>query len=297
MDMYLVMDIGGTFVKYALMDAEATIMNKGKIPTVKENLTVFLDSLEEIFHRFKNVDGLALSCPGLIDVEKGIIYHGGALPFLHECHIVEEMAKRCEGVKVAVENDGKCAGLAEASIGAAKDVQDAIIIAFGTGVGGAVIKNKKVHRGNRLIAGEFSFIATAYNRKELSRDVWGKHGSAIHLSKDLDKIKGQPKGTYTGEDVFSMAESGDEDATNILEDFYFDIANQINNLQYIYDPDIFCIGGGISEQPALLEGVNRYIDKLQDISFQMVKPRVVKCQFQNDSNLIGALFNYLQIYT
>lgn len=295
--MYLVLDIGGTFVKYALMDAEAKIMDKGKIPTVTKNVTAFLDSLEEIFYRFKNVDGLALSCPGLIDVEKGIIYHGGALTFLHECPIVEEMSKRCGGVKVAVENDGKCAGLAEASIGAAKDVQDAIIIVFGTGVGGAIIKDKRVHRGNRLVAGELSFIATSYNRKELCRDMWGKQGSAIHLSKELDRIKGQPKGTFSGEDVFSMAASGDKDATNILEDFYFDIANQINNLQYIYDPDLFCLGGGISEQPALLDGVNRYIDKLQEISYQMVKPKVVKCQFQNDSNLIGALFNYLQIYT
>jgi predicted NBD/HSP70 family sugar kinase len=295
--MYLVLDIGGTFVKYALMDADAKIMDKGKVPTVTKNVTAFLDSLEEIFYRFKNVDGLALSCPGLIDVEKGIIYHGGALTFLHECPIVEEMSKRCGGVKVAVENDGKCAGLAEVSIGAAKDVQDAIIIVFGTGVGGAIIKDKRVHRGNRLVAGELSFIATSYNRKELSRDMWGKQGSAIHLSKELDRIKGQPKGTFSGEDVFSMAASGDEDATNILEDFYFDIANQINNLQYIYDPDLFCLGGGISEQPALLDGVNRYIDKLQDISYQMVKPKVVKCQFQNDSNLIGALFNYLQIYT
>ena len=297
MEMYLVLDIGGTFVKYALMDAEANIMEKGKVPTITDNLTAFLDSLEEIFYRFKNIDGLALSCPGLIDVDKGIVYHGGALTFLHECNIVEEMSKRCKDVKVAVENDGKCAGLAEVNIGAAKDVQDAIIIAFGTGVGGAIIKNKKVHRGNRLIAGEFSFITTSYHRKDLSRDMWGKEGSAIHLSKDLDKVKGKPKGTYSGEDVFSMAASGDEDAIDILEDFYFDIANQIHNLQYIYDPDLFCLGGGISEQPALLEGVNRYIDKIQDISYQMVKPKVVKCQFQNDSNLIGALFNYLQIYT
>ncbi|MFV0395589.1 MAG: ROK family protein [Coprobacillaceae bacterium] len=294
--MYLVFDIGGTFVKYAMMDKEANVHEKGKIPTIKKGLAPFLDSLEEIYYQFKDVDGIALSCPGLIDVDEGVIYHGGALKFLHECHIVKELSKRCQNVQVSVENDGKCAGLAESSIGAAKDYQDAIIMAFGTGVGGAIIKDKKVHRGTRLIAGELSFITTAYNRKDLSRNTWGERGNAIHLALDLDKAKGKEKGTYSGEDVFAMAEAGDEDATNILEDFYYDVANQINNMQYIYDPDIFCIGGGISEQPALLEGINRYVDKLQEISFQMVKPKVVKCQFQNDSNLIGALFNYLQMY-
>lgn len=294
--MYLVLDIGGTFVKYALMNKKAEVLDKGKVPTVKKGLSMFLDSLEEIVNRFRDIEGIALSCPGLIDVEKGIIYHGGALAFLHECKIVDELSKRCNNIKVSVENDGKCAGLAEASIGAAKEVQDAIVIAFGTGVGGAIIKDKKVHRGNRLIAGEFSFITTTYNRSALSRDSWGESGNAIHLATDLEKVKGKEKGTYNGEDVFALAATGDEDANTILEDFYYDVANQINNLQYIYDPDIFCIGGGISEQPALLEGINRYIDILQEISFQMVKPKVVKCQFQNDSNLIGALFNYLQIY-
>jgi predicted NBD/HSP70 family sugar kinase len=294
--MYLVFDVGGTFVKYALMDKQANISKKGKIPSVKKDVSDFLDSLEEIFYHFKDVEGIALSCPGLIDVENGIIYHGGALRFLHECNIVEELSKRCLGVPVAVENDGKCAGLAESSIGAAKDAQDAIIIAFGTGVGGAIIKDKKVHRGNRLLAGELSSITTAYRREDLSRNTWGKTGNAIHLALDLEKAKGVPKGTYGGEDVFAMAEAGDEDANNILEDFYFDVANQINNMQYIYDPDIFCVGGGISEQPALLEGINKYIDIIQEISFQMTRPNVVKCQFQNDSNLVGALFNYLQIH-
>lgn len=294
--MYLVFDIGGTFVKYAIMDKDAIIKEKGKIPSEKKDLTLFLDSLEEIYHKYEYVEGIAISCPGLIDVEKGMVYYGGALRYLHECNIVKEISKRCDNKPAAAENDGKCAGLAESSIGAAKDVQDAIIIAFGTGVGGAIIKDKKVHRGNRLVAGELSAITTSYRREDLYRNEWGKRGNAIHLAKDLEKIKGKPKGTYSGEDVFAMAEAGDEDATNILEDFYYDVANQISNMQYIYDPDIFCIGGGISEQPALLEGINRYIDMIQEISVQMAKPKVVKCKFQNDSNLIGALFNYLQIH-
>lgn len=293
--MYLVLDIGGTFIKYAIMDSKANIYHKNKMPTIKTSLTDFEDAIVGLYQKYEDIEGIAISCPGQIDVEKGLIYHGGALPFLH-LYTASQLSKRCHDIPVAIENDGKCAGLAEASIGAAKEYQDAVVMVFGTGIGGAIIKNKVVHHGRRLQAGEFSFLTTNYMREPKYRNQWGATGNAIHLTRDLAKVKGEKENTYTGEDVFSMAENGDYDAINILEDFYYDVANQIYNMHYILDPDIFCIGGGISEQPALLNGIRRYIDEIYDSTFQLSKPNVVKCKFNNDSNLIGALFNFLQIY-
>lgn len=295
--MYLVFDIGGTFIKYAIMDRSATIHEKGKVPTPYNGVDAFLDLLESIYHQHQEVDGIALSCPGQIDVVKGIVYSGGNLRYLHLCHLKDELQKRCDNKKVAIENDGKCAGLAEVAIGAAKDVNDAIVVVFGTGIGGAIIKDKKVHHGSRLMAGELSFVMVNEDRKSLKQDMWAKDGSAIALSKLLEIKKGKEKGTYTGEDVFNMAlDQKDEDAIEILEDFYYKTAVYLYNLQYIMDPDIICIGGGISEQASVLEGIQRYIDLIYENSFQLLKPKVVKCKFHNDSNLIGALFHFLQIY-
>lgn len=55
-----------------------------------------------------------------------------------------------------MENDAKCAGLAEAWIGSAQAYDDAIIVVLGTGIGGAIIKNKQIHHGAHLFAGEIS---------------------------------------------------------------------------------------------------------------------------------------------
>lgn len=296
--MYLVFDIGGTFLKYAIMDKDGNIISKDKTPSKKEGINEFLDQLQSIYEENKEVEGIALSVPGQVDIQKGIIYNGGALTFLHECHINDELSKRCDNKPVAVENDGKCAGLAESAIGAAKDVNDAVVLVFGTGVGGAIIKDKHVHHGSRMIAGELSFLMTDACTSPDHIRMWAQNGgSAVGLSMKLDHLKGQPKGTYNGEKLFELASQGDKEANEVLEEFYFGVAKKIYDLQYIMDPDVFCIGGGISEQPAVVEGINHYVDLINENSFQITKPKVVRCKYNNDSNLIGALFNFLQLHS
>lgn len=295
--MYLVFDIGGTFVKFAKITSAGEIVFKDKIPTNnKEGLDVFLDTLVDVYEQYKeDIQGIAVSTPGAVDVEKGIIYNGGNLPFLHESHFRDLLSARCDHLPVAVENDGKCAGLAEAWIGAAKDVQDAIVLAFGTGIAGAVIKNKRIHRGNRLIAGEVSFLINEMDRHQ-KPVIWAHQNSALLLGQNLSLAKGQPKDTYNGEEFFAFVEEKDPDALDILADFCYKIAVQTYNLTLIFDPDIICIGGGISEQPALIEEIRKQIDVIWEMVPHIGKPKIAKCAFNNDSNLLGALYNFLQIY-
>lgn len=297
--MYLVFDIGGTFVKYGLITLKGEIVHKNKIPTQnKEGIEIFIDSLVEVYHEMKKeykIEGIAISTPGAVDVEKGIVYNGGSLPFLHEQCLRDLISSKCDGLNVAVENDGKCAGLAEAWIGSAADVKDAVVVAFGTGIAGAVIKDKKVHRGNRLIAGEVSFLMTDFDRRHQPK-MWALEHSAISLGRKLSLAKGKPEDTYTGEMFFEALENGDHDADEILKDFAYATACQLYNFQLFFDPDVICIGGGISEQPRLLEEIHHQIDVIWDQIYHIGKPNVVKCKFNNDSNLLGALYNYMQLY-
>lgn len=65
----------------------------------------------------------------------------------------------------------------------------------------------------------------------------------------------------------------------------------------IYDPEKIAIGGGISKQDILFEYIQKNIDKLaKTLPYVMVKPKVVRCKFNNDSNLIGALYVYITKY-
>ena len=81
--------------------------------------------------------------------------------------IKEVLSKRCDGINVSVENDGKSAALSEVWLGNAKNVNDAVVYVFGSGIGGAIVKDRKIHRGNRLIAGEVSNLITHYTKEDL----------------------------------------------------------------------------------------------------------------------------------
>lgn len=295
--MYLVFDIGGTFVKYAKINKEGEILYKNKIPTNnKDGLDVFVETLVAVYNECKEgIEGIAVSTPGAVDVENGIIYNGGNLPFLHESHFRDLLSEKCDHLPVAVENDGKCAGLAEAWIGAAKDVQDAIVLAFGTGIAGAIIKDKKIHRGNRLIAGEVSFLINEMDRKK-DPIIWAHQNSALNLGLLAAKAKGLEEQSIDGEKFFALANQNDPDCLEILADFCYAIAVQTYNLTLIFDPDIICIGGGISEQPLLLEEINHQIDVIWEKVPHIAKPKITKCAFNNDSNLLGALYNFMQVY-
>lgn len=294
--MYLVFDIGGTFVKFAKINLEGQIIYKSKIPTNKEGLEPFLDTLVAVYQENKDgIKGIAVSTPGAVDVSNGIIYNGGNLPFLHQSHFRDLLSNRCDHLPVAIENDGKCAGLAEAWIGAAKDVKDAVVLAFGTGIAGAVIKDKKIHRGNRLIAGEVSFLINEMDRNK-EPIIWAHQNSALGLGQAIEKVRGLEEGSVSGEKFFEMVNAGDLDCIEILKDFCYRIAVQAFNLTLIFDPDVICIGGGISEQPVLIEEIKRQIEVIWEKVPHIGKPNITKCAFNNDSNLLGALYNFMQVY-
>ena len=162
MSRYLVFDVGGTFVKYGLLDEQGTISEKGKFATHTQDKELFLGDVKNTYNKYKNqsLKGIAMSIPGLVDVKSGMLVRGGSLKCMQNICITKEVSDICDGLPVSVENDGKCAGLAEAWIGAAKAVPNCCVLAFGTAVAGAVIIDKKVLHGSNLIAGEASYLCT-----------------------------------------------------------------------------------------------------------------------------------------
>lgn len=109
----LVIDVGGTFIKYALMDMDCVIYDQGKVETPIDTKEHFLDAIESIYNQYKNeVDGMAFSLPGNINVDTGDIYTPGALLFNVNTNFFESIHSRID-INVSVENDGKCAALAE----------------------------------------------------------------------------------------------------------------------------------------------------------------------------------------
>ncbi|SEN87426.1 Sugar kinase of the NBD/HSP70 family, may contain an N-terminal HTH domain [Amphibacillus marinus] len=290
--MYLVFDIGGTFVKYTWMTGTGEQVNEGKFRTPYVSTEDLVDKMVAVFSQSsEDIVGIAISCPGTIDVNSGVVYHGGALKYLHEYNLVHMLEERC-GVKASIENDGKCAALAEKWQGSVKDYQHSVVLVFGTGVGGGIIINGKLHRGAHLEAGEQSYVMDDFNYDNNVARFVGTSCSAAKMVKAIATLKGLDETDGIG--VFEFIDQGDEEALTIFNRFCYNVASQILNLQYVIDPDVFALGGGISVQPAVLDGINKAIEQIKAVNtVHVANPKIVTCHFRSAANLYGALYHHL----
>lgn len=297
---YLVLDIGGSAIKYALVTQEIEFIEKGKISIPLDSIESFVEVVGNIYDKYKDeIEGMAVSMPGVLDSEKGYAYSGGSLSYNSEKEIVKILEERCP-IKITIENDGKCAALAEVWKGSIKNYKDGVVIVLGTGVGGGIIRDKRIYKGKNFFAGELSYIATNIDNTHNVENLWGFINGSKALIDAVAKVKNIPAEELDGYKVFEYANNKDEDILKALDDFTYRLAVQIFNLQCVLDPEIFAIGGGISDQDILIEYIQKNVDKyyesfknFTDFNFYIPKPKVVRCEFRNDANLIGALYNFI----
>ncbi len=127
MTQYLAFDVGGTNLKYALLNNSGEIIEKDKTSTPTDNINNFMAKIYEIADKYVGkFEGIAICAPGKVDVQKGIVYFGGALPFLDQTNFKELLENRYH-IPVGVENDGKAAGLAELWLGELKCIDLSLI--------------------------------------------------------------------------------------------------------------------------------------------------------------------------
>ncbi|MBC1357029.1 ROK family protein [Listeria booriae] len=286
----LAFDMGGTAVKYALMEKDGTVLDKGnfKTPNTLEKLTTELQNVKNTYanHTFT---GAAFSCPGAVDNESGVIGGASAIPYIHHFPIKAMLEDKLE-LPVTLENDANCAALAETWLGVAKSAQDILFIIVGTGIGGAVIKDGKIHAGAHLHGGEFGYMLMNDKLETLSDT-----GTAVNAASRIAKRKGLP--TLSGLEAFQLKENNDPIAVEEIQTMYQNLAKGIFNLQYVYDPEMIVIGGGVSEREDFLPSIQAELDKLlAEITIAKIAPKIVSCAFGNDANLIGAVANFNQVH-
>ncbi len=294
---YLAFDIGGTFTKYAIITEDCEIIEKNKRPTIMDTLDNFISSIAEIYEDMKirfEIEGIALSMPGLIDSKNGFMYTGGFVSCINNLNIVEVLESRCH-IPVTVENDAKCAALAELWNGALKDYKNAVVLVCGTGVGGAVIHNREVLCGDHFIAGEFSYTLTDYNGEYISKNCLAENTGIASLMSYVSEETDIPANELDGFKVFSMANKGDEKAIAGIRKYCRHLAVQIHNCRCMFDPECFAIGGGISVEPLFLQIIREELREMYKIfPWKVSPPHVVVCKFFNDANLLGAVYVHMK---
>lgn len=306
MKQYLLIDIGGTFIKYSLADEHAKKISGGKVPTPLTNMDDLLAVIKGFAAPLQGqFVGCAISMPGRIDTKHGIAHTGGVLSsFLWEQPFAAQMEELL-GVPVTIANDGKCAAAAEGWTGALAGVENGLVLVLGTGIGGGILLNGKVLMGAHAAAGEVSGLVTDVARMEpddfnLTRvekfaeaPLWAGLASATGLILEYARQKHLPEGSPmpNGEEIFAAYNAGEPEAQQALKLFARRVAVGILSLQNVLDVEKVAIGGGISAAEALLPAIQAELDWLFERCTVMptVKPELVRCRYGNDANLIGAL--------
>lgn len=294
---YLVFDIGGTDIKYAVMDENAEFIVKDKKPNRMRSRQDFMEMVEGILERHgEGVGGIAFSLPGKIDNEKGYAYTSGNLGFLDET-AVAEMLEGYFNIPVTIENDAKAAAWAEIWKGNLMLRSDAVVMVIGTAIGGAIVMDRKVRRGANHSAGEFSFIYSGNAGSEGNpKNFFGYQGGIYGFLQPVAKAKGIPVEEVDGYRVFEWILEQDPVTLEIFKGYQVALCAQICNLQVIYDPEVILIGGGISKQPVFMEMLKETLSSYhENLGIHMDKPNLDVCRFHNDANLIGALYNFLKL--
>lgn len=284
-------DIGGTSLKCAVCDTAGTMYHKEQIE-MKETLDELCQSMKdykEMMQQTYPIEGVAISSCGAVDCDTGIIHGCSAVPYIHGPDWFALMRDYLH-LPCSIENDANCAALSQLYFGKATHVNDMCFMVIGTGVGGAIVKNRKIHHGKHLYGGEFGMM--------LARNSQGKLVNislVASTSSMVRNISERQPGTWDGKRVFEEAERGNQDCLSIIQQFYDEVAFCVFNIQHTIDPELILFGGAISARFDFCDRVMEAYKRLvADVDIVTLTPTLMCCSYLQDANLLGALAHYLQ---
>lgn len=283
---FLGFDVGGSSVKFAVLDESGQFYDRGsfRTPETLEDFYTQLAIAKNKLSEHYTLAGIGFSLPGAINETTGIIGGSSALPYIHDFPILQVLEEQL-GLPAAMENDANCAALGEVWTGAGKDYQDVAFFVLGTGVGGALVHNKEIIHGAHLHGGEFGYLYVSERKNILSES-----GCSGALVRQLASDRQIPPGDLDGQKIYAMAKAGDKDAQCYIEDMYEYLARAIYDIQYIFDPEAFLLGGAISARADLIPNIEKHLDNiLRDAKVARIRPHILACQHGNDANLLGAV--------
>ncbi len=280
-----VFDIGGSRVKYGYHSDEG-LTDQGSFVTPETfmEMKTELNHVLNCFRQEYDLDGVAFSAPGAVDCRNGVISGLSAVPYIHNFPIQKEFEELFH-LPVSMENDANCAALAELHEGAAMDADNAIFMVIGSGIGGAVIIDRTLHRGRNLFGGEFGYMLID------GQNSLSSLGSPVKMAKRYATESGEK--SVEGSEVFRLADEGEALAVKHVDMLIDALARGIFNLTCAFNPDKIIIGGGISKREDLIARLQlRTQLYMEGKGAEGIEVNIVPCRFRGDANLIGAAVHF-----
>lgn len=300
-------DIGGRSMKFGLFTTDGELINKSNITTYPENngeriIPDLIEHINKIVDKFElnsdNFEGIGIGIPGPI-LNKKIVKTAVNLGWANPINIGEIVEKEV-GFKVLVENDANVAALGEVWKGAGEGYNNLVMVTLGTGVGGGIVIDGKVVSGSTGSAGEIGhmpFLQEPLNRTcgcggnrclEQTASATGIENLANDYLFETDKPSIlRELDSILAKDIFDAAKSGDEVAFEVVERYENYLGRGLAIISSIIDPEIFVIGGGVSNAGDFL--IDRTREAYKKFAFSVTRDIDFKiASLGNDAGIYGA---------
>jgi len=310
--MYIGIDLGGTHMAAGLVNESCEIVAKKSAQTraaapaeeiVRDMADLASSLAKENGINKRDVAWVGIGSPGTVDSKTGVIAYANNINFLNTP--AADIFRKHYDVPVYLGNDANCAALGEAYAGAAKGCGCAIMITLGTGLGGGIIIDKKIYTGFNGAGGELGHMVIVKDGVPCTcgrKGCWESYSSATGLimmtveamksdtgKKSLlwEMLEGGLE-NVSGKSAYRAAVRGDELAASVVNKYHAYLACGITNIINIFQPEVFCIGGGVSH-----EGEN-LLNPLKELVFKETYTRNVPqtelklATLGNNAGIVGA---------
>lgn len=299
------MDLGGTSVKYALIDEEGVFHFQGKLPSradesadaVFEQLVRAFEDVEE-YAKAKNIriGGIGIGTPGIVDTVNGDVLGGAENIKGWENFPLADLMIRATGFETLVGNDANLMGLGEAMYGAGRGAKNVVFLTVGTGIGGAVIIDGELFNGFDNRGTELGHVPLIANGEPCACGSVGcleHYASTSALVRRFTQRITEANISYPGEEIngeliVRLYKEGDEIATQSLDEHCDFLGHGIAGFINIFSPQRIVIGGGLSEAGDF------YIQKVSEkahryaISDCAVNTQIMAASLGNKAGCVGA---------
>jgi fructokinase len=280
-------DLGGTKIEGILVDENYQTITRKRIPTnQEEGYNSILESIKSlVFELVQKSDekvSIGICTPGALSLDSGSIKNSNT-----QCLIGKDIQNDLKNIlnqEVSIENDANCFALAESKLGAGKNSNLVFGVIMGTGVGGGMIINGKIHHGRNNIAGEWGHHCL---RNDGNICYCGNMGcvetyiSGPALEKNWSQLSGLNQSLPE-----IIENTNNQYFDNWKKTFLDNFALSLSNVIDILDPDMIVLGGGVSNIDFLYnEGKNAIYEK---VFSDRIDTPIVKNELGDSAGVFGA---------
>ena len=306
-------DLGGTNIVAGVVDENfnivATAKRKTNCPRPAEEIVndmaeISLEAIAKAGIKVEDIESAGVGSPGSINPTDGVVVYSNNLGFFNLP--LSKLLKEKTGIDFYLDNDANAAAYGELIAGAGKGVNNFVMITLGTGVGGGAIIDGKMLTGSNYAGGELGHTVIDINGQMCScgrQGCFEAYASATALIRQTkqamvkypnsimwDIVKGNID-AVNGLTAFDAMRKGDEAGKAVVDKYVYYLSVGIANMINIFQPEILCIGGGVSKEgDNIIVPLQKIVDG-ENYARLMEKKAVIKAaELGNDAGIIGAAY-------